>query len=68
MKFTENPNIDSEMLNNVEDDNWFIDQKISTNTTTENLLNTPKYGFGNKLSNALAAFEVSFIKFFFYKK
>lgn len=43
---------------NDDSEDWFVDQKPHLNLETD-LLNSPKYGFGNKLSNALAAFEVT---------
>lgn len=48
---------DNDTTNNDSEDNWFIPQ----NNPSENvivLIGSPKYGFANKISGALTAFEV----------
>lgn len=40
-------------------DNWFFPQKQPTENITL-LIDSPKYGFANKISGALGAFEVCF--------
>ncbi|XP_078050419.1 protein SHQ1 homolog isoform X2 [Augochlora pura] len=42
-------------------DEWYMDQNVSTSTTPL-LTRSPKYGFANKISGALAAFESAWIK------
>lgn len=39
-------------------DDWFIPQSVENNIIL--LTNSPKYGFANKISRALTAFEVCF--------
>lgn len=41
---------------------WFVSQD---NKPEEVPINSPKYGFANKVSGALAAFEVRFCNLFF---
>ena len=52
---------DNDTTNNDSEDNWFIPQ----NNPSENvivLIGSPKYGFANKISGALTAFEAAWIK------
>lgn len=48
-------------------DDWFIPQKVPLENITL-LKDSPKYGFANKISEALTAFEVCFDNFFFFTK
>lgn len=52
---------DNDATNDNSGDEWFISQNVEGQKTLKNitlLTNSPKYGFANKLSGALAAFEV----------
>lgn len=49
---------DNDVANNDDsEDNWFIPQNNPSENVTI-LINSPKYGFANKISGALTAFEV----------
>lgn len=51
---------DNDTTNNDDpDDNWFIPQNNPSENVTV-LIGSPKYGFANKISGALTAFEVYF--------
>lgn len=49
---------DNDITNNDDSqDNWFVSQDNPLENATV-LIGSPKYGFGNKISGALTAFEV----------
>lgn len=56
---------DNDATNDNSGDEWFISQNVEGQKTPKNitlLTNSPKYGFANKLSGALAAFEPAWLK------
>ncbi|XP_008560549.1 protein SHQ1 homolog [Microplitis demolitor] len=57
-----NPAVANESLDDNESDDWFIPQSASTSSSLTILTNAPKYGFANKISNALRSFEEGWLK------
>lgn len=56
-----NPAVANECLDeNSSSDEWYMPQKPAGSLPINILMNAPKYGFGNKISNALGPFEVNF--------
>ncbi|CAD6208199.1 GSCOCG00010451001-RA-CDS [Cotesia congregata] len=59
-----NPAVANECLDeNSSSDEWYMPQKPAGSSLPINILmNAPKYGFGNKISNALGPFEEGWLK------